>query len=530
VLTELAVADLGVIGELTLVLSPGMTAVTGETGAGKTLIVEAIELLMGGRADPSMVRHGAAEAVVEGRFVVDGAETVLRRVVPAEGRSRAYVDGRLATAGSLAELGRSLVDLHGQHDHQSLLSSAVQRDALDRYGGVDLGPLLSARKELQAVERELAELGGDERARAREIDLLRFQVGEIESAGLSDPDEDEQLDLVESVLADALAHQEAARIAQEQLGGDDGASAGVAAALAALDGRGPFNDLVSRLRGIEAELADVASEVRSVGESIEDDPARLAEVQERRRLLHELRRKYGEHLLAVMEFHAEASDRLTQLEDRDRLALELDARREQVLAELGRAEREVGRARREAAPGLADATRAHLRELAMASAEIVVEVGDDPGDDVTYLLAANVGSPPLPLARVASGGELARTMLALRLVLSEAPPTLVFDEVDAGVGGAAATAVGRSLAALATDHQVLVVTHLPQVAAWATSQVGISKRTVGQEARTEAAALAGEDREVELARMLSGSPDSATARRHAAELLKSSSVIHREAE
>ena len=523
-LTELAVADLGVIGELSLVLGPGMTAVTGETGAGKTLVVEAIELLMGGRADPSMVRHGAAEAVIEGRFVVDGAETVLRRVVPAEGRSRAYVDGRLATAGSLSELGRALVDLHGQHDHQSLLSSTVQRDALDRFGGVDLGPLLAARKELQAVERELGELGGDERARAREIDLLRFQVGEIEAAGLSDPDEDDQLDALESVLADALAHQEAARLADEHLGGDDGASAGVAEALAALDGRGPFTQLVSRLRGIEAELADVASEVRAVGESIEDDPVRLAEVQERRRLLHELRRKYGEHLVAVMDFHAEASTRLAHLEDRDRLAVELDARRAQVLTELGTAERRVGRARRDAAPGLAAATRDHLRELAMASAEIAIDVGDDPGDDITYLLAANVGSPPLPLARVASGGELARTMLALRLVLSEAPPTLVFDEVDAGIGGAAATAVGRSLARLATDHQVLVVTHLPQVAAWATSQVGITKRTVGDETRTEAAVLAGADREVELARMLSGSPDSATARRHASELLAASTL------
>jgi DNA repair protein RecN (Recombination protein N) len=524
VLTELAVSDLGVIGELSLVLGPGMTAVTGETGAGKTLVVEAIELLMGGRADPTMVRHGAAEAVVEGRFEIDGAETVLRRVVPADGRSRAYVDGRLATAGSLAELGRALVDLHGQHDHQSLLAASVQRDALDRFGGVDLGPLLAARKELQAVEQELAELGGDERARAREVDLLRFQVQEIDAAGLSDPDEDERLDAQESVLADALAHQEAARVAHEHLGGDAGASASVAQAMAALEGRGPFTELASRLRGIEAELADVASEVRAVGESIEDDPARLAEVQARRRLLHELRRKYGEHLAAVMDFHAEASTRLAQLEDRDRLAVELDARREQVLAERRGAERTVGRARRDAAPGLAEATQRHLRELAMPSARVAVEVGDDPGDDVTYRLAANVGSPPLPLARVASGGELARTMLALRLVLSEAPPTLVFDEVDAGIGGAAATAVGRALAVLAADHQVLVVTHLPQVAAWATHQVGISKHTEAGETRTEAAALDPGEREVELARMLSGSPDSATARRHAAELLAASTL------
>ena len=521
-LTELAVTDLGVIGELSLVLGPGMTAVTGETGAGKTLVVEAIELLTGGRADPTMVRHGATEAVIEGRFVVDGVETVLRRVVPAEGRSRAYVDGRLATAGSLAEIGRGLVDLHGQHDHQSLLGSAVQRDALDRFGTVDLEPLRAARKELQAVERELAELGGDERARAREIDLLRFQVGEITTAGLSDPDEDDVLAALEATLADAVAHQEAAEVAHELLDGDAGATTGVAQAVAALDDRAPYAELVARLRGVGAELADLSSAIRAVGESIEDDPVRLAEVQERRRLLHELRRKYGEHLAAVMDFHAEASARLAQLEDRDRLAARLDTRRLEVLEELRQAERAVGQARRAAAPGLAEAAQVHLRELAMPSAQLAIDIGEDPGDEVTYLLAANVGSPPLPLARVASGGELARTMLALRLVLSEAPPTLVFDEVDAGIGGAAAIAVGRSLAQVATDHQVLVVTHLPQVAAWANTQVGVTKSSTGGATRTTAAVLTGEAREVELARMLSGSPDSATARRHAAELLGSS--------
>ena len=521
-LTELAVSDLGVIGELSLVLGPGMTAVTGETGAGKTLVVEAIELLTGGRADPSMVRHGASEAVIEGRFEVGGVETVLRRVVPADGRSRAYVDGRLATAGSLAEVGRALVDLHGQHDHQSLLSAAVQRDALDHFGGVDLGPLLAARKELQAVDQELADLGGDERARAREIDLLRFQVAEIEAAGLVDADEDEVLAALEATLADAVAHQEAAQVAHELLDGEDGAGAQVAQALAALDGRAPYEELVARLRGVEAELADVASSVRAVGESIEDDPARLAQVQERRRLLHELRRKYGEHLAAVMDFYAEASLRLTQLEDRDRLAAQLDARRDEVQAELRDAEKAVGRARRATAPQLAAATQDHLRELAMANAQLAIDVGTDPGDEVTFLLAANIGSPPLPLARVASGGELARAMLALRLVLTEAPPTLVFDEVDAGIGGSAATAVGRALAAVASDHQVLVVTHLPQVAAWATTQVGVAKSVVGGETRTEAAVLHGEEREVELARMLSGSPDSETARHHAAELLDAS--------
>jgi len=522
VLSELAVSDLGVIGQLSLVLDAGMTAVTGETGAGKTLVVEAIDLLMGGRADPAMVRHGAQEAVVEGRFVVGHSEVVIRRVIPASGRSRAYVDGSLATAAALADLGRSMVDLYGQHDHQSLLSPAVQRDALDRFGEVDLRPLIAARAELAGIDRQLAELGGDERARAREIDLLAFQVDELAAAGLSDPDEDEHLARQEDALADALAHQEAALAALDALDADEGAVAGLARALAALEGRGPFTPLAEQLRGLQADLIDLASSVRAQGEAIEDDPARLEAVQLRRRQIHDLQRKYGDTLAEVIEFQSEAQARLAALEDRDRLAAELDRRRHEAHAALAGAQRRVGAARRAAAPRLAEATLGHLVELAMPRALLEVEVDGADGADVSYLLAANPGGPPRPLAKVASGGELARTMLALRLVLSDAPPTLVFDEVDAGIGGAAATAVGRSLATLATEHQVLVVTHLPQVAAWAGHQVGITKREVGETTVTEAVVLDGEARQIEVARMLSGSPDSATARRHAAELLGAS--------
>ena len=224
----------------------------------------------------------------------------------------------------------------------------------------------------------------------------------------------------------------------------------------------------------------------------------------------------------MIEFQTEAAARLAALEDRDRLAAELDERRAQARASRAEAEQQVAQARRQAAPRLAEATLAHLVELAMPRARLEVAVDGEAGQDVNYLLAANPGSPPRPLVKVASGGELARTMLALRLVLTAAPPTLIFDEVDAGVGGAAATAVGRALASLATDHQVLVVTHLPQVAAWAGMQVGISKREADGSTVTEARVLAGDDREIELARMLSGSPDSATARRHAAELLAAS--------
>ncbi len=526
-LAELVVSDLGVSEHLALVLGPGMPAVTGETGAGKTLIVGALELLVGGRADPSMVRAGATEAVIEGRFVVGDDELILRRVVPREGRSRAYLDGGLATAATLGEVGGRFVDLHGQHDHQSLLVPSVQRGALDRFGGIDLEPWHAARKELARLDDLLAALGGDERERAREIDLLRFQVRELDDAALDDPNEDDQLEREEDLLADALAHQEAASLAADVLGGDSSASDAVARAIAALDGRAPFTDAVVRLRSVAAEVADLAADVRRIGEAIDDDQERLAVVRDRRRLLHDLRRKYGDSLADVVVFHREVRDRLDALEARDATAAALDLERSRAVAAVRGAEAQVGAARRAAAPALAAATETHLRKLAMPKAHLQVRVGDDPGEDVVFELAANPGSPPLPLARVASGGELARAMLALRLVLTEAPDTLVFDEVDAGVGGTAATAVGQALGALGRRHQVLVVTHLPQVAACADAQVVVTKTATRTRTTTAVTTVEGDDRVVEIARMLSGSPDSDSAREHAAELLTTAVTANR---
>lgn len=519
-LSELVVADLGVIAELSLVLAPGMTAVTGETGAGKTMVVDAMDLLVGGRADGAVVRHGASEATVEGRFHLGDDEVVVRRVVPREGRSRAYVNGRLATVTELAGWGRRLVDLHGQHAHQSLLSASVQRAALDRFAGVDLGPLVQARKELAAVEEQLAALGGDERARARELDLLRFQLDEIDQAAIDGADEDERLDRAEDELGDALAHREAGASAGESLSGEGGAVDAVAIAVAALDGRAPFASAATRLRSVAAELADVAADVRSVGEGIEDDPARLADVRVRRQLLSELRRKYGDTLADVLAYREDVARQVAAIEARDATAAQLDAARAAAVEALAAAERTVGKARRRAAPRLAEAVQGHLATLALEKARLGVEVGDDPGDDVVIRLAANPGAELAPLAKVASGGELARTMLALRLVLTEAPDTLVFDEVDAGVGGSAALAVGAALAALGRDHQVLVVTHLPQVAAFADEQVVVAKEVRGRQTFTSVAPVTGEDRITELARMLSGTPDSDAARQHAHELLE----------
>jgi len=526
-LHELHVTDLGIVDDLTVLLGPGLTAITGETGAGKTLLVEAVDLLLGGRADAGVVRAGAIEARVEGRFEdLEGREVVLARVVPTDGRSRAYIDGRLVTVGELAGIGARLVDLHGQHAHQSLLAPAVQRAALDRFAGPPalepLASLRAAREEVTELDRELDALGGDARARAREIDLLRFQIGEIDDAGIEDAGEDVTLEAEEALLADATAHRDAIEAAFAAL--DGAAIDGLGTAVSALTGRAPLRAIEERLRAAQNEVTDVERDLRLLSEQIVEDPARVEAVRARRRQLRELCRKYGETLTEVLAFAAEARRRLDELEGYETRAAELEAARTGAQARVDQSAAALSRARTEAAPRLSDAVGRHFSDLAMAAARLTVDVepgplGDDGSDAVTYLLAANVGEAPKPLAKAASGGELARAMLALRLVLSEAPPTLVFDEVDAGIGGEAGSAVGRLLADLGARHQVLCVTHLAQVAAHADAQVVVQKREESGRTVANASSVQGSARLAELSRMLAG-VDSERARRHAEELLE----------
>ena len=542
-LSELHVSHLGVIDDVTVLLGPGMTALTGETGAGKTLLVEAVELLLGGRADPTLVRPGAPEAGVEGRFVTgvttDGTtgsvigdpdgERILRRVVPAQGRSRSYVDGQMVASSALGEVADALVDLHGQNAHQSLLLAPVQRAALDASAGIDEAPVRAARALLRQIDAELEGLGGDARTRARELDLLAFQLGELDSAGLDVPDEDDALQAEELRLGDATAQRHAAEGALAALTAEGGVLDGLGQVMAGMAGRPALAALHERLLALDAELADAASDLRSEAEELVDDPERLEAVSARRHLLAELRRKYGETVAAVIEYREQARARHAELDGFEARATALESRRAQAVADLAAAEQALGDARRRAAPAFAEAVTAQLHTLAMARARFAVEIGDEPaGRTVTWLLGANPGEPPLPLAKVASGGELARTMLAVRLVLSGAVDplpdggagrTLIFDEVDAGIGGEAAVAVGRALAALARDHQVLVVTHLPQVAAFATDHLRVRKTTDHGRTAAEVSTVDGSERVVELSRMLSGQPGSDTARRHAEELL-----------
>ena len=517
-LVELHIENLGVIEDVRIDLGRGLTTVTGETGAGKTMIVEAISLLVGARADATVVRNGCDEARVEGRFVVGDEEMILARVIPKDGRSRAYVNGRLATVSQLEELGVSLVDMHGQHDHQGLLSVQAQREALDEFAGVDLTDLRTARERLTELDAVLATLGGDERARAREIDLLRFQVREIEDAGLSSELEDDELSAEEDLLADISGNREAMYLANALLADDDGVSDLLGRALSTLGHRDSLAPFVERLRAAQMEVQDVAAQLRDTAESIDENPERLEEIRVRRQLLVDLRRKYGEAISEVISYGHDARRRLEELESLEARAATLDVDRTRALGALQEAQARVLGERRAAAPRLAKDVQKVLRTLAMPHVAVGVDVDGEAGERVAFTIAANPGSPPLPLSKVASGGELARTMLSLRLVLGSGPECVVFDEVDAGIGGEAAVAVASALADLGARRQVLVVTHLAQVAARASTHVNVSKAVRGGTTVASAVALTGPARVQEIARMLSGGAEKA-AIAHAEELL-----------
>ena len=528
-LVEISIENLGIIESSRLTFNEGFTVFTGETGAGKTMLVEAINLVCGRRAETSVIRDGADEAQVEARFIEVGEdgeeeEIILSRTIHREGRSRAYINGRMATVSALSEMGERLVDIHGQHGHQRLLSTAAQRDALDQFGNIDLWPLLEAREAVTHIDAMLAALGGDEKSRAREIDLLSFQCEEIESAHILGPDEDVLLSQEEDVLADVVRYQESLQRATGLLSDDGGALETIGQALRSLAGIASLTELQNRLQSLLAEAGDVAHAVRAAAESVEENPQRLEEIRVRRQLLRDLMRKYGDTLADVQAFGAETRLRLNELMGYAERVAHLEAEKSVALKKLRTTQRRVGDARRAVASDLAAKVEQRLRTLALPHAEVRVSVGDaesDPsGESVVFLLAANPGSAPQPLTKVASGGELARVMLALRLVLTSEPATMVFDEVDAGIGGAAAVAVASSLRELGRQHQVFAVTHLAQVAASAHHQISVSKVVTSGKTYGSAVAISPSERVAEIARMLSGGVADDSAMAHAGDLLK----------
>jgi DNA repair protein RecN (Recombination protein N) len=564
-LAELRIRDLGVIDDAHLEVSAGLNVLTGETGAGKTMVVDALSLLLGGRADPGAVRAGRPAALVEGRLLTDGdgevaaalatagltdedGEVVVARQVLAEGRSRAQLQGRMATVAAVADVIRPLVEVHGQHEFQYLLRPGVQRDLLDRFaGGAALDPraaFATGWRRLRAVSRELDELAGMARERAREIDLLGHQLDEINAARVR-VGESAELAAEAERLANAEALQQAAALAHQLLDGDEDAGAATALGAAARTVHGPgihdpaLGELAARGQALAAEVDDLASSLRAYAESVLVDPARLEEVQARIALLRDLERKYGDDEAAVLAFADQAAGRLAELEGGTLRSEALEAEAGELRRSLAGIGAALTAARQEAAVRLGESLRVELADLAMPSAEVRVAVEQDPDDDgleldgrrlaatddgldrVEIQLAAHPGAPLRPLVRAASGGELSRVMLALRVVLAgiDRTPTLVFDEVDAGVGGRTAAAVGRRLAQLARHHQVLVVTHLPQIAAHADRHFTVEKRSVDGSTSTDLRLLDDAGRVGELSRMLAGMEGSGLAQAHAEELL-----------
>ncbi len=572
-LGELHIRDLGVIDDARLQVAPGLNVLTGETGAGKTMVVDALALLLGERADPGAVRAGRPAALVEGRLAVDEdgqvaaalaaagvedeeGEVVVARQVLVEGRSRAQLQGRMATVAAIAEVVRPLVEVHGQHEFQRLLRPAVQRELLDRFAG---DKVLALRAEfsatwrrLRAVTRELGELDARARERAREADLLRYQLEEIDAGGVR-VGELAELAAEAERLTNAEALRESAALAWQLLEGSDDAGAstalGAAARAVAAPGRHDpsLGELGERAQGLAAEVSDLVSSLRAYTESVLVDPERLEVLQSRIALLRDLQRKYGDDEAAVLAFAGRAAARLAELEGGALRSEALEAEAGELRARLADLGTALSARRAEAAAKLAAALRAELVDLAMPHAQVQIAVeqdedaagieiggrrlaaGDDGLDRVEVLLSANPGMPLRPLARAASGGELSRVMLALRVVLAgvDRTPTLVFDEVDAGVGGRTAAAVGHRLAQLARHHQVLVVTHLPQIAAYADRHFVVEKQSTAGHTRTAVWALDDGGRVTELSRMLSGMEGSGLAQAHAEELLAAASAAKR---
>ncbi len=561
---QIRIQGLGVIADAVLEPHPGFTALTGETGAGKTMVLSGLDLLLGGQAETGLVRStstgqdgAGGRAEVEGVFVVpaDGAAAVrvreaggelddgtllVARTVSAQGRSRAYAGGRTVPAALLAQLAPDLVAVHSQSQQLRLLQPAAAREALDRYGGATVAEPYAAYRSawdaLRAVRSELASVVDSARERLREADLLRHGLQEI-AAVEPVPGEDEALRAEAERLAHAEALRTAAATAHAQLNRDDAYASHpdvatlLGSARHALDGQRAYDPALARLADRAAELgalaADLATDLATYTAAVETDPARLAAVEERRAALLGLLRRYGDSLDEVLTWAETAAARLAELDgDDDRIAALQDEERTLCarLAEHGAA---LGAARAAAAERFGPAVSAELAALAMphATLQVALRPREEPGphgqEDVELLLTPHTGAEPGPLGVVASGGERSRLMLAIEVVLagSQPVPAMVFDEVDAGIGGRAAVEVGRRLARLARTTQVLVVTHLPQVAAFADLQVVVEKAADGGVTRSGLHPVQGRDRVRELARMLAGLDESRTAAEHAKELL-----------
>jgi DNA repair protein RecN (Recombination protein N) len=558
VLLELRIENLLLIERAELRLGEGLNAITGETGAGKTVLAHSLDLLLGGKARPQIVRPGAEEAWVEGVFALpaglfddlelaelaervpqDGSgELVLGRRVGASGRTSAFIGGRSASAADLRAVGARLLAFYGQHEHRRLTLASAQLEILDGFAGTEHLALrdryAAAHAELRGLERELAELREREGTRERDLDLLRFELEEIEATA-PDPAEEEELERDRGRLRHAESLREAAARALEALNGelDEGgarpALGAATAALTAAEGVDAELDAIGgRLAAAAAELEDAAGGLRSYLEGIEAEPGRLEAVEERLTALDRLKRKHGGSIAAVLEHADRCREEVARLENAGEVADELARRAAAAADERARLAQSLTAARRNAAKALSARVAAELAELAMEGATLEVALEPHPdgfgptgAETVEFLVATNPGLPVSPLKEAASGGELSRIMLALTgLAGRDGDRTLVFDEIDAGIGGNTARAVGERLRQLGEAGQVICITHLPQVASLAGTHFRIEKQAGGDRASAVVERVAGDELVAEIVRMLGADRGDAAASRHAEELLK----------
>ena len=563
-LIELRVRNLAVIEEVVVPFAPGLNVLTGETGAGKSILIDALLMIIGARAGHDVIRSQADSATVEATFDIDprgparalleeaghsaaDGQLVIRRELARSGRHRVFVNDSPATVGLLERVGELLVELHGQHEHQRLMEPARQLALLDRFAGCeDAARQVGERvRHWEEARAELAKLEEATRGEAREEDLYRFQLSEIDAAQLKDGEEDE-------LRAERRRLQHAERIGaglRETMAllyeDRDAAAARLARAVALLgevaavdpEAAGPGESLESAA----AHLEDALSRVRALRDRVLFDPERIEEIDARLDTIVKLKRKYGESAAAIWRYREAIAAKLDRLTRRDELAAELAGRIEALAAEAVKAAAALSRARSEAAGRLERAIQKELRGLGMDHARFAAALRREPApagglasapgghrvgprgaETVEFLFSANPGEEPRPLARVVSGGELSRTMLAVKTVLaaSEDTPTMVFDEVDAGIGGRVASVVADRLRRTASGRQVLCVTHLPQIAARAAHHVAVEKQVARGSTRTAARALSEAERVEELARMLGGERVTDTTRRHARELYR----------
>lgn len=571
-LQELRIQNLAIIDKLEIGFTEGFNVLTGETGAGKSIIIDALELVLGGRASSELIRTGVDEAVVEAAFdigdnkklldlidslgigIAKGDNLIIKRIISRTGKNRIHINNSLTNLSTLTTIGDELIDIHGQHEHQSLLKTDKHIDMLDAFGNtVDGGGILKLRKEvgacysnLKALEVRLSELENKERDRARQEEFLRYQIREIEEASLK-PKEDEGLSAEKAVASNAERLSTLSNNAYGRLyEGDSPVLSELTKILASLN---DINKIDSRMdeplrlcQSAINQLNEVAKSMRDYAQRIEFDPERLTGIEDRLDLINRLKKKYGITIDEILLYLEKAKGELQTIEGLEEEMDGLKAEIEKVKKDVSHLSMELSKKREKAARDIEKKVEAELSELNMKKTRFVARMWKEAGNDtidgfaltargidrVEFLIAPNVGEEPKPLTKIVSGGELSRIMLALKAILAEADdvPTLVFDEVDAGIGGGVAEVVGERLKTIAKGHQVFCITHLPQIAGYAESHYFVEKAIKADRTLTKAARLNESDRVKEIARMLGGKQVTETTLKHAEEMLGKCKTRH----